>query len=99
MQKVTSIAYIWFYLIEKSDIVRQASEQFLATGGTGVLHINWRNALKLRVSFTTQEVCSAGRITVALGSLEKAFCQMQNHIISSFQTTSPETKLVKVVLP
>lgn len=66
---------------------------------TAVLFIKWKNALKLRVYFVAQEVCSVHRISLALGSLEKDFRLMQNHIISSFQTTSLETKLVKIVLP
>lgn len=70
VDRVRNVAYIWLYLIEKSDIVRQASEWILAIGAAGVPFINWGYALKLRVSFADQEAFSVAEILLVLGSRE-----------------------------
>lgn len=86
---MTSITYIWFHLIEKSDVVRQASERIMAIRAVRVLFINWRNALELRASFADWETCFAGGTLPALGSLAKAFCQMQNPHNKQFSNYIP----------
>lgn len=58
-------------------------------GSARVQFINWGSALKLRVSFADWEACLAGGIPLAVGSLAKAFCQMQNPHNKQFSNYIP----------
>jgi hypothetical protein len=68
-----------------------------AFGATGALFISWRDALKLRSS-AYQEAFSIGGISLLWDHLKKLSAKYKIHK-SSIQTTSLETKLVKMILP
>lgn len=71
-ERMISIAYIWFYLIEKYDIGRLTWEWILAIGTAVELFINWRNALKTQGFSCGQGNYSVGVILLAFGSLANA---------------------------
>lgn len=75
--------------MEKSDVVRQASEPIMAITAVRALLINWRNVLELRVSFADRGARLAGGTPPDLGALTKASRQMQNPHNKQFSNSIP----------
>lgn len=73
--------------MEKSDVVRQASEPIMAI--RAVRAIKWRNVLELRVSFADRGARLAGGTPTALGALTKALHHMQSPHNKQFSNSIP----------